>query len=579
MKSIAKHAGLGVLALAFALLETVPAAADPQPAQNEGCLGETVHVTTERHVHTITTENPLGSYDPAGTKIIVDFDSRLRGTYVSELRNGKVRWVSRSIDWNVKSSGDTVGCTSGACEGSGHLELGATDGPANTMTDWQKSRMKMSCKGKSTGAACFGAWPYWTTQQTSAPLQFPELRARTRDELRLGFFYVAVDPDGTRYSEWVEQRGNEKVSIMVDPVEIVPNQSGTGNASTWLPTNPDEATSQVTVTATCDGKALKDRKIALRIDVKPNSGHHIHVVGRPRGKLAPIPPTVAVWQTTTGLVANEADCGVETGMGPWNFEDTYCILVKTDENGKAKVKFKSPLTPNVDQTAKGGPYRSGIAGDYKITAKDWQFTEVSADTVVHAKVGAVSANALQRANSNDNLELTGATDAHPDGLWGMHTTLDKFEQLAKSFHDAQVKHNNALKTGTPSFQEWIPIKKLSLNDIALMDGGIFDLGQNWQGGHFTHSKGQGGDFNRFTEDEDKTAIDCDGSTANLQIWYLQTLVELGKNYGKWDCTDLGEDSLLYNFSSEDCKAGNIPTGKHSGYFIYIPPKLHLHVDD
>ena len=248
---------------------------------------------------------------------------------------------------------------------------------------------------------------------------------------------------------------------------------------------------------------------------------------------------------------------------------------------KAKVKFKSPLTPNIDHTEKGsGPYRSGIAGDYKITAKDAQFTEVRADTVVHAKVGAVNADALQQAKSDGNLELTGATSEHPDGLWGTQGTLEAFYELAKNFHDAQDKHNKALKSGTPSFPEWTPIVKVGLNDIALEDGGIFDLGKNWQGSHFTHSKGQGGDFNRFKQYESQTGIDCDGGAVNLQIWYLQTLIELGKSKGhKWDCTDLGADSLLYNFSTENCRAGDIPTGKHSGPLIYVPPKLHLHVED
>jgi hypothetical protein len=129
-----------------------------------------------------------------------------------------------------------------------------------------------------------------------------------------------------------------------------------------------------------------------------------------------------------------------------------------------------------------------------------------------------------------------------------------------------------------------------LNDIALPDGGIFDLMQEkpaWGPGHFTHSKGGGGDFNRFTDSMLKTGIECGGTTANLQVWYTQVMVELGKIYGAWDCTDLGASKGPF-ITGPGCNDGDIPTGY--GFYsmpptfagppqFYFPPLLHLHVED
>ena len=116
---------------------------------------------------------------------------------------------------------------------------------------------------------------------------------------------------------------------------------------------------------------------------------------------------------------------------------------------------------------------------------------------------------------------------------------------------------------------------MSLNDIALPDGGIFDLDSGWQPGHYTHNKGEGGDFNRFT-DISGTGKDCNSTcictSVNKRTWLLHTLLELGEAYGKWDCKDLG--------NPPGCATGEPPTSV--GYIPahpQYPHRLHLHVQD
>jgi hypothetical protein len=624
MKSIARQAAAGVLTLAAVLTGVVRVGGDSPTARNQGCLGETWHVTMDRHAVINTKINEMSLPSSIGTPEFYTYDLSISGTYVSELhdttlllpkgvlRTQTPRWISRTIDWSGQYSAEIFGCYSLAREAGGHLELGATDDRVDTLNPWQQSRMQWKIKPEiKLGGSCF---LFAIGGSDPVQLPFPKLRGN-RDILRGGCCYSAVDKDGTHYSERVEQRGNENLNIRVAPQTIVPNQSGKGDASNWVPTNPDEATSEVTVTATCDGKALSDRQIGLRIDVEPNSGHHNHVDAnhpRPRGKLADLADG-----------QNEADCGFETGAPSGTLDDTSCITVKTNKDGEAKVKFKSPLTGSVDNTKKGsGPYMSGIAGDYEITAKDAYLTEVRAGTTVHVKIKSCDEDAgdgkcLKQATFNTNLEkLRSNTSAHPEGSYLTPGTQTAFSSLADRFHKYQADHKTALAAckdalkGTPASQLVWPIVSLSVNDIALPDGGIFDLDKDWQPGHYTHSKGQGGDFNRFGaslpqtwENGNIVQVDCDAK-CNCQpavtiIWYMQTLIELGKIYGKWDCSDLGAPSNSQTwrghypvFSPDKCAAGEIPTGKSvispvippfqgppSLVDLYFPPLLHLHVED
>lgn len=567
MKSITRRTAAGGLALGLTLLVALPAAADPEAARNEGCLGETFHVSIEQHIHDSRRTSPAGQVLPLGGSYgalgIWNMDLSVRGTFIRELRDGKLQWVSRKIDWKGESWGVVVGCNSQSCDAGGHLELVVPwDGGAEAMSREQEDQMQWRCKPEKVFGICF---PF-TAAHPNGRVPFPNIRG-TRDTLRGGRYYMTVDKDGTRYSEWVEQRGNEQVSISAKPSEIVPNQSDK---------NPDEATSQLTVKATCDGVPLGKRRLGLRIDVMPRSGGHNHLEKRPRGTL--------VWKD------KKLDCGVETGALADSGEDTACITVETEANGEAKgeakVKFESPLTGFEDR-ARYGAYKIGIAGDYKITAKDVQITEVRADTMVYAKV-----QGLQRATFDSNLTHSDPSSEHPEAFWGTKGTLTAFTKLAEDFNKYQTLHNVALKgcgkTG------W-PLQKLSMNDIALPTGGVFDWHQTWRPSHQTHNKGEGGDINHPWVDYDKKGVECgppsdprrDGDTVHLYDWYMQVLLDLAKKYGRWDCTDLG--GKQYDLSSYACAKGEIPevgevinplppgyAGPPNSYF---PPNLHLHVED
>jgi hypothetical protein len=237
MKSIAKHAGLVVLALGFALLESVPAAGDPQPAQNDGCLAERFHVTIVSHVHEKFRINAVSERDPNGsTKETWDYDLTLHGTYVRELRNGKLRWVSRTVDWSGKQSSWIEGCESSKYDADGHLDLGPTDDDVEKMTPEERGKLKWNLLSKTTGpASCFlfaGGCGY--------PLQFPNVIAFGNKLRKCGDaasgpscrnYYNNKDVDrcGTRYSETVEQ--TDKPWVHISQVDTPSNDGKTPNCS------------------------------------------------------------------------------------------------------------------------------------------------------------------------------------------------------------------------------------------------------------------------------------------------------------------------------------------------------------
>lgn len=591
MKALCRQIAAGVLTLAVALTGTVPAVADPPTAPNQGCLGQTFHVSIERHTFTSTGMTVAGGQSASGSRVIAGVDLSIKATYVQELRDGKVHRASGSVDWSGQTSDLVAGCGSSTCNAGGHLDLGPSDVHLDDLKKDQQDVMKWSCTGKITGN-CFNTAAFLVNVNGpyTAKLPYPDIR-KTLEQLRYAHgsnegFYSEVAPDGTRYSETVESRGNETLSISADPIQIDPNASC--KDSSCDDTKPGEATSQLTITATCDGVPLKDRQIGVRVDVMSYSGGHNHVNAnepRPRGSLV-------VGQT-------EVDCGKGSmdalGYAPrLDLYDTPCVPVRTDPNGVAKVKFKSPLTgpPLLATKEPTGPYRSGIAGSYWITARDVQITAAPVTTMILAQAKDGKGNPFKRVIFNKYLTGLGDTSSHPENLYGSQETLDAFGKLAERFGEYQDLHNKAL-TGQYCHKDAWPPVKLSLNDVALPDGGIFDLSSDWGPSHYTHSKGGGGDFNRFGEFLDKngigkTGIECGGTTAELQVWYLQVLVELGKDFGQWDCKDLKASSEPV-ITKQGCQDGDIPIGvtkfdlpgpSYPGpSFMYLPPLLHLHVED
>jgi hypothetical protein len=578
-------------ALALELFMSASAATAPQTTPNVGCLGESYSVTIERHVHAKTNVRQTGGYQRTGFAMSTDLDFQIHGVYVSEIRDGKLRWVSRSIDWKGQYLQSMPQCNAYSSDAAGQLELGPSDGGPYAMTDAQRSQFQWTHKKGDTFGNCFRV-----QAAPAAPLPFPGIFEMDHDKLRGGCCYNNVLKDGTRESEKVDQRGNENLTIRADRTEIVPNRSCTDKSCKNL--DPDEATSALTVRATCSGLPLPDREIGLRIDVMPRSGRHNHLgtknQPRPRGKLA---------RFIDG--SPDIDCGADRGL-PAGVDDKACITVKTDSNGVAKATFKSPLTGSID-AAKYGSYISGIAGNYQITAKDARITEVRANTTVLAAV-----ENLQAATFDGNLVQgrgdTSFSAGHPEGSYGTTKTVQNFKALAEDFVLHQKMHNTQLANCKDGPKPRWSIVQLQANDIALPMGGVFDWNlagaspTPWRPSHQTHNKGEGGDFNRLGAGADNSGLrfndvgtECGGRTVVKQFWQAHLLLNLGTKYGHWDCTDLqGKPAsndpgaiawnpyLAINGALSKSAPATFKSGCEQGEFSdpsYFPPRLHLHVED
>jgi hypothetical protein len=320
---------------------------------------------------------------------------------------------------------------------------------------------------------------------------------------------------------------NEDVSIDADPLEV----------TAAPPVNSDKGISHLTITVTCDQVPIQNAKVELKVEAQDKSGGHNHSdENRPRGKLN----------------------GKNVPKGWTDIAD------KTDAEGKVKVKFESPLTGNVDH-ARYGSYNIGIGGIYVITAKSksTRFPNSSPPLSVTTKV-----DGLQPMKPGASYVLVRVPGTHPEGFHATQGTSRAFSNLANDFQHFQEVHDAALKScGKDPWGS----HALSINDIALPTGGIFDLGSNWGPlpGHGTHNKGEGGDFNRFLDVPDNlTKSECYG-TSPVRAWLLHMLLGLGQPaYGKWDCTDLGHPPGCAQGDYNDSQS-TIPQGL----------RLHLHVED
>ena len=67
--------------------------------------------------------------------------------------------------------------------------------------------------------------------------------------------------------------------------------------------------------------------------------------------------------------------------------------------------------------------------------------------------------------------LTGDKPAHPKNHFGTAIALEKLQQIAQKYFNTTNDENN------PTEQK----RKLKINDISLVRGGVFDLNLNWVG--------------------------------------------------------------------------------------------------
>jgi len=275
------------------------------------------------------------------------------------------------------------------------------------------------------------------------------------------------------------------------------------------PEIPPDGQVTITVRAACGGVPIEGAEIALTVEPQPYSGGHIHTAKRPRG-------------TLNGIVLGD-------GAG--------VLVVKTGGDGRASARFeppgKTPKSRNI-----------GIAGLYEIAAKAVHFPERVARLPVSVRF--TDLEALPESPDAFYDVSRNSAESHPHGISGTAGTIRAFKALAEDFYQAQLAHNDALKSCGRA--PW-PLGKVSYNDIALPDGGLFDWKGNWAPPHQTHGKGRGGDVNHFFATG--TLPVCDGASVPLDAWLTTVLLRLGTRYGQWDRSDFVLPQFFLHLHVED----------------------------
>jgi hypothetical protein len=268
-----------------------------------------------------------------------------------------------------------------------------------------------------------------------------------------------------------------------------------------------EGNTTLTVSVTCDHVAIEHAKVKIASRAQDESGHHIHYGNRPRGRLD----------------NKELDDATES------------ITATTDAKGIAQVTFHPP-----QQNA--ASHNVGLAGIYDIVVTPDRFPGQEARTAIAVAYH----NLVPMPQTGDYHLVRGGTDTHPDAFWATPGTVQGFAQVASDFFALQQRHNNELTAcNKPPWD----IYRMSFNDIALPDGGLFDWQGFWRPPHQTHGKGQGGDVNHFFVN--KTVEECDGTRVNLDDWLMGNMYEVGAEYGHWDRYDLGLNPQMLHLHIED----------------------------
>ena len=83
--------------------------------------------------------------------------------------------------------------------------------------------------------------------------------------------------------------------------------------------------------------------------------------------------------------------------------------------------------------------------------------------------------------------VRGGTDTHPEGTYGTPDTVARLIVLAQEYFK-------------------VTDRRLSINDLSLPRGGLFDINNNWAPPHHEHRAGADADLNRA--DEGGIQVDC-----------------------------------------------------------------------
>lgn len=88
-------------------------------------------------------------------------------------------------------------------------------------------------------------------------------------------------------------------------------------------------------------------------------------------------------------------------------------------------------------------------------------------------------------------KLRGGTVTHPEGHWGTEDTIEKLKKIGVAYYNITKK-----------------TRVLSINDISLPRGGLFDYKNTWKPPHKSHRTGTDADINQGQGPSNKDQIPC-----------------------------------------------------------------------
>lgn len=266
---------------------------------------------------------------------------------------------------------------------------------------------------------------------------------------------------------------------------------------------------QIIAVVTCGTAALPGAEVVLSVEPQAGSGGHHHYDDRPRGSL--------------GGRALSGEMPIFT--------------VKSGPDGRALVRFEPP----------GKTKRSrhiGLSGVYEIRAHVAGSPERVATLPIIVRVPGL---VLLDPEPDGPLTIGRfGTESHPDGSYGTPAAIDALRTLAGLVVDIQRERNRILVACGK--EPWL-VSPLSVNDISLPWGGLFDYKADWSPPHQTHGLGVAGDINHFFAEGRN--VDCEGREVSLEAWLMAVLLEYGREFGTWDAYDLAQPSRLLHLNIKD----------------------------
>jgi hypothetical protein len=114
-------------------------------------------------------------------------------------------------------------------------------------------------------------------------------------------------------------------------------------------------------------------------------------------------------------------------------------------------------------------YRGGeVCGNVRLRLRSGSQVEVVYETIVQAY--------LQPLAASTGVVLVGSTATHTSNHWGTSGLCDAIARLGRAYHE---------RFGSPIY----------VNDMSLVNGGLFDLNGNFSTPHITHRDGRNVDMN------------------------------------------------------------------------------------